>query len=157
DALGDDRQGWVDRRDVDVAVGRRLDKGPKRVEQAAQARIVREAADQGLSRDQLLRDRAQLLGRQKQEPVLFEERAAVGLADITKQLRMAAQSLRQIPPSTASEIGRARIDHDRKEVGVLREGAIQLELALTPGRVAGQQMLDIAVHAEMAEGVPGGN
>ena len=50
----------------------------------------RQAAEQRLGRDQLLRHLLDLLGRQEQQPVLIEKRPAIRLVDIGEQRRLIA-------------------------------------------------------------------
>jgi len=66
------------------------------------------------------------------------------------------QPLRHLLAGVAGKIGRAAVDHDREDAGILRESDIQLDLALSPGRVARQQTLDVAVHRQMTGGIPTG-
>src|SRR5690242_11330257 len=111
---------------------------------------MRQAADQRLRRDQLLRDLVQLLGRQIQQAVAVEERAAIGLTDMREELRLGSHLIGQLARGLFRKIGGASIDDGDKEVVVLRKGLVERPFVLPPRDIARQHALYVGIDREMA-------
>src|SRR5205085_6654136 len=111
---------------------------------------MRQAADQGLRRDQLLRDLIQLLGRQVQKPIAIEERAAIRLADMREQLRLGSHLISELRGGLLGEIGGTSINDGDKQVVVLRKRLVEGPFVLPPGDIARQHALDVGIDGQMA-------
>src|SRR5260221_10660066 len=103
-----------------------------RREQAAQAGISGERAEERLCCNQLVGDILDLLDRKEQQAVASEKFTPIGAPYGLIELRTIAQPLRQ---GRGGVLGLSRscgIDDNGEEIDVLREGAIEFGLALAP-------------------------
>ncbi len=149
DRIGQRGQRRVERRELDLAVLDALERQADRREQAAQAGIGGQRAEQGLGGDQLIGDVLDLLDRQEEQAVAREELAAIGAAHRLVELRAITQPLRQIGRRILGLAGCGGIDDDGKEIDVLRKGAIELRLALAPRQVGRDEVIGVGIDAEM--------
>ena len=155
--IADRRQRRIELLDRRCFLARMRDEQGQRVEQAAQARIMGQTADQRLCRDQLLRHLLDLLGRQEQQPVLIEKRSAIRLTDIGEQRGLGAHPVGELTGRAVGEIRGLPVDDDNHEIVVLREGEIQRALALAPCHIARQHPIDARVDRQPVGGEkPGG-
>src|SRR5205085_9283768 len=99
---------------------------------------MRQAADQGLRRDQLLRDLIQLLGRQVEKPIAVEERATIRLADMREQLRLGSHLISELRGGLLGEMGGTSINDGDKQGVVLRKRLVEGLLVLPAGDISRQ-------------------
>src|SRR5262249_31630948 len=130
--LGYARQRLAEVFDADLA---RLDANGNVVEglgKAAQRWIRRQSTKQWLGPNQLLRRLAPLLRRKDPEAVLLKERTCVRSAHTREKFRRLAKLLGKGAGGGIGELGGDSVDDDHDRVGALREGRIELQLALPP-------------------------
>ena len=136
---------------MDGALRQEVERG----ENAPEAGIGGERADQGLGRDDLVGEILHIGDRQEQHAFAAEEIAALGHAHRLEEVRHRREPLGQRVGRIGCEIGRLGVDDDREEIDVLREGAVHLGLALAPRQVRRDELVGVGVDADVARGVIG--
>ncbi|TMK06246.1 MAG: hypothetical protein E6G75_25015 [Alphaproteobacteria bacterium] len=124
------------------------------VERASQTRVGGQRLEQSVRPRQAVGDPRDLLGRQEQQSVAFEEAAALRLANCPDDIGAALQDLGELGRCLLDQFRRRRVDHG--EDFPLREGGHVLRRPLRPGQLLRDQLVDVGLDGEMPRGVDGG-
>ena len=99
--------------------------------ESAQARILRQRRQQGLSAGHHAAEGLQLLDRQIEQAVPAEKRIRFGMKDVADQVRMLGQALRELLGGRSRLFRRVAVDDDDDRAVILRKGTVELvELSL---------------------------
>ena len=119
------------------------------LEHAAQARIVGERGKYRLHAHQRFRGRFDVIRRQQHEPVVLEERPAVGASHVVEKVGSVLQRRREPLGAIVGQFGRRAVDHDHGEVLELRKRPLEDDLAMAPFQLRRDQLGGIGGHVEM--------
>ena len=115
---------------------------------AAQRRVGGERPEQPLLLGQSFEGLVELRLGHQQQPVLVEERPAIGTIDGLDQVLVGSEGLGEVGGRLLGLLGRLPVDHRHDRVGALGEGLLVIDLVLTPRLLRVDQPLDIGVDSE---------
>ena len=121
---------------------------PERAQQPAQAGVGGELAQEGLRVHRLVQQGRQRAGVQVEQPVLLQEGRGVGPAHLLEVRRVQGEGGGQRLRRGLGLLGHRGVDHGDQQVPVLREGALQLDVALPPRQAGREQAGRVGRHLQ---------
>ena len=121
--------------------------------QSAQIGILRQDLNHGLGFAELLGEADHLLGGQEQKPILLEKWPSTPLHDRVEVILLGRQFLDQGGGRLRRQFGGGGIDDGQHGFLLRGKELVERRLALAPGQVLGNELVDVGVDGEMAGGV----
>src|SRR6476661_149791 len=121
----------------------------QRLRKSTQARIGGERTQEGLRAYELLGRATHVVGRQKQEAVLFEELATLGFLHRLEVGTILGELGGQAACSVARQFRRVAIHHHENGVDQLRKGRVKPQFTLAPGKLRREKFARIGLDREV--------
>ena len=122
----------------------------ERRRQSAQIGVLSQRLDDRLGLAELAGGLDHLLSRQEKQPVLAEKRPAAEFRHRFDQIFLVGQLIDQRGGGLGGEFGARRVDHRQDGLFLHREGLVEGRLALPPGQILRDQLVDVGVDGEIA-------
>src|SRR5262249_16127635 len=121
----------------------------KIVQDATQARICRECAEERLSGDDLCKRLLKFALAQKQQPVLLEKLTAIRTNHGPEEFGLLQKTIAYAGDSLLRALRRYAVDDDEDEIALVGKNGVELRLALLKRQFGREKILGRTVQGEM--------